>query len=89
MATINPNDSQTILDIAIQTDGGLDNIVSLLLANLSIPNINYRNLQGMQITYTPSTAAVPVYFQGKNTASKYPVTVLDGDFDDDFNIDYL
>ena len=82
-------DGQSVYDIAIQLEGGLDNIVNLLQTN-SIDGLNSSLSSGQEVTYTPTNEVVSRQFSidGTIVNTSDPKVVGLGDFNLDFNLDF-
>jgi hypothetical protein len=82
-------DGQSVYDIAIQLEGGIDNIVSLLQAN-NIEGLNSTLSSGQDINYTPTGEVVSRQFgiDGTIVNTSDPKVVGFGDYNLDYNLDF-
>lgn len=82
-------DGQSVYDIAIQLEGGLDNIVNLLKDN-SIDGLNSNLSSGQVINYEPTNEVVSTQFglDGTIVNTSDPKVVGEGDYNLDYNLDF-
>ena len=82
-------DGQSVYDVAIQLQGGLDNIVSLLKDN-GVDGLNSSLSSGQTITYEPNGEIISSQFNidGTIVNTSDPKVVGLGDFNLDFNLDF-
>lgn len=82
-------DGQSVYDIAIQLEGGVDNIVALLKAN-DIEGLNSTLSSGQNINYTPTGEVISRQFgiNGTIVNTSDPKIVGTGDYNLDYNLDF-
>ncbi len=82
-------DGQSVYDVTIQLQGGLDSIVTFLQAN-NINGLNSNLSSGQVITYEPTGEVISSQFgiDGTIVNTSDPKVVGEGDYNLDFNLDF-